>query len=270
MSLFPVPDATSVTAEDSAFSVVDDVIWVTGASGGIGSAIARRLAKAGGRLVLQSRSAGALDALASSLVDESPGVEVEVLAGSVTDEDCVDRAVDAAVRRWGRLDGLVAAAGVSPIFKHAENISVDEWRAVLDTNLTGTFLTATAAGRAMLEAGRGSIVVVSSVHATVATPRLAAYSASKGAVNMFAKSLATEWATRGVRVNVLAPGYVETDMTSALRASDRWGPKLRSRVPMKRFAHPDEISGAAQFLLSEASSYMTGAVVEIDGGWSSQ
>jgi len=270
LSFTPVSDAMTAAERDAAFALEDRVVWVTGASGGIGSAIARRLAGAGARLVLQSRSAGSLDALAAALAEGEPGVEVEVVAGSVTDTAADERAVEAAMRRWGRLDGLVAAAGVSPFFKPAEEITLEEWRALIDTNLTGTFLTATAAGKAMLASGSGSIVVVSSVHATLATPRLAAYSASKGAVNMYAKSLAIEWAARGVRVNVLAPGYVETDMTTGLRTSDRWGPKLRSRVPMGRFAQPDEIAGAAQFLLSDASSYMTGSVIEIDGGWSSQ
>lgn len=270
MSLPLSTDAVTNAPPDTTFDLRDKVVWVTGASGGIGSAIARRSALAGARLVLQSRTVGALESLAESLAESVPGAEIEIVPGSVTDAMRSDQAVDVAMQRWGRLDGLVASAGVSPFFKAAEDIGIEEWRELIETNLTGTFVSATAAGRAMLAAGSGSIVILSSVHGTVATPRLAAYAASKGAVNMYAKSLATEWATRGVRVNVLAPGYVETDMTNALRTSDRWGPKLRARVPMGRFARPDEISGAAQFLLSDESSYMTGSVVEIDGGWSSQ
>jgi NAD(P)-dependent dehydrogenase (short-subunit alcohol dehydrogenase family) len=260
----------SLTQAESAaqFSVENRVIWLTGASGGIGSAVARRLAQGGARLVLQARSADGLAALAGELT--ANGTEVEVIAGSVVDPAASEEAIRIGMERWGRVDGLVAAAGVSPIFKPAESITLDEWRTVIDVNLTGTFLTATAAGRAMIEHGSGSIVVVSSVHGSVAGQRLAAYSASKGALNMLAKTLAAEWATKGVRVNVLAPGYVETDMTQGLRDSDRWGPKLLTRVPMGRFARPDEIAGATQFLLSDAASYMTGSVVEIDGGWSSQ
>jgi NAD(P)-dependent dehydrogenase (short-subunit alcohol dehydrogenase family) len=263
---FPAVDAAN--SSDAKFSVENKVVWVTGASGGIGSAIARELAVGGARLVLQSRSAENLASLGDEL--EELGGEVELVALSVTDPSSAEVAMAAALERWGRLDGAVAAAGVSPFFKPAELITPEEWAHVIETNVTGTFLTATAAGRVMLERGSGSIVIVSSVHGSHALQRLAAYSASKGAVNMLAKTLAAEWAARGVRVNVLAPGYVETEMTVGLRTSDRWGPKLLDRVPMGRFAHADEIAGATRFLLSDASSYMTGSIVEIDGGWSTQ
>lgn len=252
----------------SPFSVDGAVVWVTGASGGIGAAIVRRLAEGGARLVLQARSAAGLEALGEEL--RVRNTEFEIVTGSVTDPVTVQQSIRTAIERWGRLDGLVACAGVSPIFKPAESIGLSEWREVMETNVTGTFLTATEAGRAMLEQGRGSIVIVSSVHGTVAGARLAAYSTSKGAVNMLAKSLAAEWASRGVRVNVVAPGYVETDMTSSLREHHRWGPALLARVPMGRFAEAGEISGVVQFLLSDAAAYMTGTVVEIDGGYTSQ
>lgn len=256
------------TAADSAFSVDGAVVWVTGASGGIGTAIVRRLAAGGARLVLQGRTRAGLELLGDEL--RAHDAEFEIVTGSTTDPVAVQQSIRTAQERWGRLDGLVACAGVSPIFKPAESIGLDEWREVMETNVTGTFLTATEAGRAMLEQGSGSIVVVSSVHGTVAGARLAAYSTSKGAVNMLAKSLAAEWAPRGVRVNVVAPGYVETEMTSGLREHHRWGPALLARVPMGRFAEADEMTGVVQFLLSDAAGYMTGSVVEIDGGYTSQ
>jgi NAD(P)-dependent dehydrogenase (short-subunit alcohol dehydrogenase family) len=256
------------SADAHQFSVEGSVVWVTGASRGIGAAIARSIAAGGGRLVLQARTSDDLEALADELGEYTD--DLEVVAGSVTDTEAIERAVTRALERWGRLDGLVAAAGVSPIFTRAEHITEEDWRRIIDVNLTGTFLTATAAGRAMLDAKRGSIVLVSSVHGMSAVPRLAAYAASKGAVNMLTRSLASEWSPSGVRVNAIAPGYVETDMTSALRDSERWGPWLRDRVPLGRFAHADEIAGAARFLLSPAASYITGAIVDIDGGWSAQ
>lgn len=267
--VFTQPPAVLAMPVDEQTPVAEGkVTWVTGASRGIGAAIARSIAEAGGRVILQARSAVDLDSFAAELRESSD--EVETVVGSVSDSTTVERAVDRALKRWGRLDGLVAAAGVSPIFKRAEHIEDDEWRRIMDVNVTGTFLTARAAGRAMLAARRGSIVLLSSVHGMSAAPRLSAYAASKGAVNMLTRSLATEWSPLGVRVNALAPGYVETDMTAALRDSEKWGPRLRDRVPLGRFARPEEIVGAAQFLLSDAASYMTGAIVDIDGGWSAQ
>lgn len=264
----PIPNISQGNSTDAPFSVKDKVIWVTGASKGIGAAIARGLAAGGAHLLLQARSGDHLAALRNEL--REGGAQVETVMGSVTDPAAVAESVDRAQKTWGRVDGLVACAGVSPIYKRAELIDVEEWRDVIDTNLTGTFLAATAAGRHMLENGSGSIVIVSSVHGTVGASKLSAYAASKGAVNLLAKSLASEWADRNVRVNVIAPGYVETDMTSALREHHSHGPRLLSRVPMGRFAAPNEMAGAVQFLLSEAASYMTGAVLEIDGGWTSQ
>ena len=254
--------------DDGPFSVKGKVVWVTGASKGIGAAVARGLAAGGAHLLLQARSAGALTALRTEL--QGRGAQVEIVSGSVTDPDAVARSIEVAQAAWGRIDGLVTCAGVSPIYKRAELITIEEWGEVIDTNLTGTFLTATAAGRGMLANGSGSIVIVSSVHGTVGASKLSAYAASKGAVNLLAKSLAADWAPRGVRVNVIAPGYVETEMTDALREHHSHGPRLLSRVPMGRFAAANEMAGSVQFLLSDAASYMTGAVLEIDGGWTSQ
>src|SRR5690606_33453924 len=149
--------------------------------------------------LLQARSEDHLAALKGEL--REGGAQVETVIGSVTDPVAVAESVRVAEDTWGRIDGLVACAGVSPIYKRAELVEVEEWREVIDTNLTGTFLTATAAGRLMLENGSGSIVVVSSVHGTVGASKLSAYAASKGAVNLLAKSLASEWADRNVRVN---------------------------------------------------------------------
>lgn len=173
-------------------------------------------------------------------------------------------------RYLGRLDGLVNNAGISPVLQRAEEISTEQWRAICDVNLTGAFIASSRAGRVMLEQGFGSIVNVSSVHGHVAGERLAAYSASKGGLNMLTRSLAVEWADRGVRVNSVAPSYVETSMTSGLLASDRWPARLLAKVPIGRFAQAEEMSGAVHFLLSPASGYITGTIMDVDGGWSAQ
>ncbi|MFI5956380.1 SDR family NAD(P)-dependent oxidoreductase [Cryptosporangium sp. NPDC051539] len=261
------PDSPSALGPE-AFSLDGRVIWITGASRGIGAAIARQLALSGARLVLQARTEAALhDVCAKAAAD---GAEVLPIVGSITDETVAADAVRAAVDRWGHLDGLVNNAGISPVLKRSETMRLDEWHEVNHTNLTGTFISTMAAGRRMLEQNRGSIVNVSSVHGRTAGPRMVAYAASKGGVDMLTRSLGVEWAERGVRVNAVAPGYVETDMTEALRAHDRWSAMLLGKIPMARFATPQDVVGAVHFLLSDAARYLTGTVLDVDGGWTAQ
>jgi NAD(P)-dependent dehydrogenase (short-subunit alcohol dehydrogenase family) len=247
------------------FDLSNRVIWVTGASRGIGAGIALRLARAGANLLLQARGAAGLAEIAEKAA--ANGVSVETVAGSIADPQVAEEAVSRATARFGRLDGLVANAGISPTMKRSETVTLEEWREVCDTNLTGTFLTSLAAGRQMLKQGSGSIVNLSSVHGAVAGPRLLAYSASKGGVNMLTRTLAVEWADRGVRVNAVAPGYVTTDMTHDLLSHDTWSRRLIEQIPAGRFAGVEDIAGAVQFLLSDAGRYITGVVVEVDGGW---
>lgn len=250
------------------YDLADQVIWVTGASRGIGAGVALRLAKAGANLVLQARSTAGLTEIAEKA--EANGVSAELVVGSVTDPKLAEEAVSRAISRFGRLDGLVSSAGISPTMKRSENVTLAEWQEVCDTNLTGTFLTSLAAGRQMLKQGFGSIVLLSSVHGEVAGPRLLAYSASKGGVNMLMRTLAVEWADRGVRVNALAPGYVNTSMTHELLSHDTWSHRLLAQIPSGRFAAVADIGGAVQFLLSAASNYVTGTVLEVDGGWTAR
>src|SRR4051794_11998571 len=151
MTVTSIPSVFPAAGPDSPFSVKGKVMWVTGANGGIGAAIARRLAAAGARLLLQARSLDSLAGLDTEL--RGAGADLELVEGSVTDNCSDDAAVGSARRRWGRLDGLIACAGISRMYKPAETISADEWREVIETNLPGTFLTATAAGRVMVEQG---------------------------------------------------------------------------------------------------------------------
>jgi NAD(P)-dependent dehydrogenase (short-subunit alcohol dehydrogenase family) len=138
---------------------------------------------------------------------------------------------------------------------------------VLDVNLSGPLRCAQAVLPLMEGAGGGSIVNVSSVHGSSAHERLAAYAASKAALEMLTRTLALEWCEKGIRVNAVAPGYLETDMTAGLRAHDRWRSSLLERIPMNRFGDPAEVAGAVVFLASSASSYVTGATLAVDGGW---
>ncbi|MBM9468349.1 SDR family NAD(P)-dependent oxidoreductase [Nakamurella leprariae] len=250
------------------FDVTDKVVWITGASRGIGEGIARGLAANGARLVLQARSGDALHTIKKDI--EHEGGRAEIVVGSVTDPEVAEACVQAAVARFGRLDGLVNNAGISPVLVRSEQLSLADWTNIIDINLTGAFIAATAAGRVMLEAGSGSIVNVSSIHGAVAAPRLAAYAASKGGIDMLTRTLAVEWAPQGVRVNAVAPGYVETSMTAGMRGHEKSRDRLLNQIPLGAFATPADLEGAVQYLLSDAARYLIGSIITIDGGWAAQ
>ena len=241
-------------------------VWVTGASRGLGRAIALELRRQREpKVALTARTADAVGAVA--LEAEALGAKTLVLPASVNDPVAVVAAASEIAAAWGGLDVLINCAGVSPTFKRAELVDDDEWRQVLDVNVTGSFLCAREAGRLMLDAANGAIVNVSSIHGQVGMERMVAYSASKGAIDALTRTLALEWADRGVRVNTLSPGYFETDMTEALRGHKKWRGHLLARIPLGRFGVPEELVSAALFLASDASGFMTGANIVVDGGW---
>jgi NAD(P)-dependent dehydrogenase (short-subunit alcohol dehydrogenase family) len=244
------------------------VAWVTGASRGLGRALACTLAGAGAELILSARSEAPLREVAAAI--EARGGAARVLAGSVTDPESLVRAVEAIERGPGRLDVLVNNAAISPIFKRAELVEEAELREVLETNLLGAFACCRAALPLLEAAGEASVVNISSVHGVKAHERLLAYAVSKGGLEMLTRTLAVEWAPRGVRVNSLAPGYLDTEMTAGLREHPHWGESLLARTPMGRFGTTAEIAACALFLASRASSYVTGATLFADGGWTAQ
>jgi NAD(P)-dependent dehydrogenase (short-subunit alcohol dehydrogenase family) len=247
------------------FSLQDRVAVVTGASRGLGRAIALGLAEAGADLVLSSRAQPDLDALAAEV--ERGGRRALALATDVVQPDALQRLADAALGRFGRVDVLINNAGISPVFKRSELMDLADWRQILDVNLTGAFVACQVFGRIMLQQQRGVIVNMTSVAARSGFPRLSAYCASKGGLEALTRVLGVEWATQGVRVNAIGPAFVETDMTADVRAHQGISASLLQRTPMRRYATPEEIVGAALFLASDASSYMTGQVVYPDGGW---
>ncbi|MFC9641815.1 SDR family NAD(P)-dependent oxidoreductase [Streptomyces mirabilis] len=238
--------------------------WVTGAGKGLGRAIAVALSQAGASVAVTARTASDLERLEVERAEH--GGKVLVLPGSVDDSAAVRTMVER-IQAWsGRLDAVINCAGISPHFTRSERTTDEDWRQVLDVNLQGTFYCCREAGKVMLEQRSGSIVNVSSVHARTGFERIAAYAASKGGVEALTKALAVEWADRGVRVNALAPGYFHTDLSSGLLDS-RWGERIVRGTPMGRVGSAEELGGAAVFLASDASRFVTGTTLTVDGGW---
>lgn len=242
------------------FDLSGKVAVVTGAGRGIGRAIAGALAGAGARVVLVGRDAARLAQAAAELGGDARGI-----AANVADEAAVIGLRDAVLAEAGRIDVLVNNAGVNPIYAGIEKTSLADWQNIIDVNLSGVFLCCKYLGGAMGEGG--AIVNVSSVAGHVGLRRSVPYCASKGGVELMSKALALDWAKKGVRVNCLAPGYVDTDLTHGLITHDTLSAAYRDHIPMGRFGVPRDMAGAALFLASPASAYMTGQSLIVDGGW---
>lgn len=241
------------------------VVWVTGASQGLGRAIALAMAGAGAGLLLTARNGSALDEVAACI--RRGGGIAEISPGSVTEGDDIAAAVDLIERTWGRLDVLVNNAGVGASYQRVQHVDDEDWQWVLSVNLTGPFACCRQALPLLERSDAASVINVSSIHGSVGGDRLASYAASKGGLELLTRSLAIEWAAKGIRVNSLAPGYLNTDMTSGLREHRELRSRLLGRIPLGRFGEPDEIAAAALFLAGPASSYVTGATLLVDGGW---
>ncbi|MGH2937956.1 MAG: SDR family NAD(P)-dependent oxidoreductase [Solirubrobacterales bacterium] len=246
----------------------DRVVWITGASRGLGRTMAFAFAGAGADLILSARSAKALEETATTLREH--GVRIDLAPGSVTEAADVEAAVVVIEERHGKLDALVNNAGISPHFTGAEKLDKAALAEVLETNLLGAFACSRAALPLLEASSDPAVVNLSSVHGFRSYRRLLAYAVSKGGLEMLTRVLADEWAERGIRVNSLAPGYIETEMTEGLRAHDALSADILGRTPLGRFATPAEIAACAMFLASPIAGYVTGTTLFADGGWSAR
>ena len=246
------------------FSLTGRTALVTGATRGLGRAFARAIAEAGGDVVVHGRDAAAAEEVRAEI--ESLGRTAHVVLGELTSRESVDAVVSQALERAGSIDVLVNNAGTC-VHRPALEVTDDEWSQVIDTNLTALWRVSQAVGAHMVQRGSGSIVNVGSISGMIVNrPQWQpAYNASKAAVHQLTKSLAAEWAPRGVRVNAVAPGYVKTDMAPV--DEPQFQRFWIEDAPQQRYAMPEEISPAVVFLASDAASFMTGSVLVIDGGY---
>jgi len=188
------------------------------------------------------------------------------VASDVTDRDSLGRLLDKTLAAFGKVDVLVNCAGITKRVPSLD-ISEEDWKSILDTNLTGTLRGCQVFGRAMLAQGSGSIINIASLTSFVALYEVAPYAASKAAVVSLTQSLAIEWGKKGVRVNAIAPGVFRTDLNQALLDGTERGKELLMRTPMNRFGKVEELAGAAVFLASDAASFVNGEVIVVDGGF---
>jgi NAD(P)-dependent dehydrogenase (short-subunit alcohol dehydrogenase family) len=246
------------------FDLTGNVALVTGASKGLGRAMALGLAKAGCDLALCARDAGGLRETRAEA--EKAGVRAETFAMDVLRKASVREAVAAVAASFGKIDVLVNNAGVN-VRKTALDLSEEEWDRVLDTNLEGYFLVAQAVAPHMIRRGRGKVINVSSIFGAVGMNNQLAYACSKGGINQMTKVMAIEWAKQGITVNAIGPTYFETPLVAALRNDPERFRFINERTPMGRWGQPEELEGTVVFLASRASDFITGQTIYVDGGW---
>jgi len=253
----------SDAASGAGFRLDGRIVLVVGGAGGLGSAMARGAAAAGAAVAVADADAAAAAAVADALAKQ--GGRSHAIAVDVTEPASVGSMAEEATRVLGPIDGLVNAAGTTRRGPAAD-FPRAEWERILAVNLTGTFLCCQIVGQGMLARRRGRIVNVASIAGQIGLPGTIAYIASKGGVVALTRGLAVEWAPSNVQVNAIAPSWFETGWARLVDLEPGYRDRIMGRVPMGRMGRPDEVAGAAVFLLSDAASMITGHVLAVDGG----
>ena len=245
------------------FDLSGRVAVVTGASRGLGQAFARALARAGADLAITSRTLGSLRPFQEEI--ERTGRRVVPLELDVRDERSIRAAVDAANEAFGRIDILVNNAGCN-VRKRAADVTWEDWNLVLDTNLRGPFFVAQSVAKHMVARGSGRIINIGSVTSVFGSAGLGPYGASRGGIRQLTMSLADDWGPQGITVNCLAPGWFKTAQNAVMYNDAEWVRYLVDRIPLRRPGKPEDLEGAIVFLASDASAYITGQTLLVDGG----
>ena len=252
----------------SLFNLSGKVALVTGGNGGIGLGMAQGLANAGAALLVAGRNDEKNAAAVATLVES--GSDAAGATADVTDETAVAAMVEAALSRWGRLNILVNNAGIN-IRKEPQELSLDEWRSVLDTNLTSAFLCSQAVYPYMAANGGGKIINIGSMMSIFGAAFTPAYASSKGGIVQLTKATATAWAKHNIQVNAVLPGWIDTDLTRrGRREVEGLHERALARTPAGRWGEPADMAGIAVFLSGPASDFVTGAAIPVDGGFSVQ
>ena len=249
--------------DHSLFDLTGKVAIVTGTSRGLGQYFGRALARAGADLVITSRKLGALESFQREV--EDLGRKVLPLELDVRDFDSIQHMVEAAHAHYGKIDILVNNAGCN-VRKPAVDVTWDDWNLVVETNLRGSFFVAQAVARKMLPRGQGRIINIGSVTCVAGYAGLTPYCASRGGVKQMTMSLADDWGPHSITVNCLAPGWFKTAQNAVLYENQEWLDYLVDRIPLRRPGQPADLDGAVVFLASDASQYITGQTLLVDGG----
>jgi NAD(P)-dependent dehydrogenase (short-subunit alcohol dehydrogenase family) len=248
------------------FDLTGKVAVVTGSSRGIGRAIAEALADHGAQVVISSRKQEACDAVAAEINGKHGDGHAVAIAASISDKDALAQLEYGTMAAFGRIDILVCNAASNPYYGPMSGISDEQFRKILDNNVLANHWLVQLAAPQMLERGEGSIIIVSSIGGLTSSTTIGAYNVSKAADFQLARNLAAEFGPRGVRVNCIAPGLVRTDFARALWENEDTLKAVTRGTPLRRIGEPQEIAGAAVFLASPASSFMTGQTIIVDGG----
>lgn len=245
------------------FDLTDRTALVTGCSRGLGQVFARALADAGADLIITSRKGSDLEDFAKEI--RALGRKCTSLDCDVRDYDSIQQMVKRAYDAVPKIDILVNNAGCN-VRKPALEVTWDDWNLILDTNLRGTFFVAQAVARRMVEVGYGRIINVGSLTSVSGSAGLGPYGASRGGVKQLTMSLADDWGKYGITVNCLAPGWFKTAQNAVMYGDEEWVSYLSDRIPLKRPGKPDDLRGLVVFLASDASEYITGQTILVDGG----